>query len=290
MNRPSDKLCVCGRSTALPWCDGSHADDDWQCAVGARWSRLAFCASHRFENLAARLAAHYRGAVVRPGQAIEADRCVVLVDGSDLDGVQALDAGVVAPARVIIAFGVPARALRPMFPGAPVVDVGPTHAFAAFRRACEVIDGRPPTPAPEAPLASAFVSHAVADEPVIAPATRIAAGIFGARLFWCADSIPSGATWQADIVDALRGHDLFVYLLSRASRESTFCAFELGMAHAIGKPIHIISLDGTMPPAYAQHLQAVDLPRLRRTRPWLDLDDLLAEQLLTALASTAGDP
>lgn len=284
MDRPSDKLCVCGRSAALPWCDGSHEDEAWACDVGARWSRLAFCASHRFENLALRLAAHYRGAVVRPGQRVEADRCVVLVDGSDLDGVQASSAGVVADDRLVIAFGVPAPALRPLFPGAAIVDIGPTHAFAAWRKACEVIDGMSPEVAGEGALASAFVSHAVADEPIIAPATRVASQVFGARLFWCADSIPSGATWQADIVEALRSHDLFVYLLSGASRMSSFCAFELGMAYAIGKPIHVISLDGTMPPAFIQHLQAVDLPRLRRTRPWMDLDDLLIEQLLTALS------
>lgn len=285
MDRPSDKLCVCGRSAALPWCDGSHDAEGWQCAVGARWSRLAFCASHRFENLAARLAAHYRGTAVRPGQAVEADRCVVLVDGSDLDGVRALDAAVTAAARLVIAFGVPARALRPIFGGAPIVDVGPTHAFAAFRKACEVIDGLPPESAVDGPLATAFISHAVADEPIIAPANRVAARVFGARLFWCADSIPSGATWQRDIVDALRSHDLFVYLLSAASRASSFCAFELGMACALEKPIHVISLDGTLPPAFVQHLQAVDLPRLRRTRPWMDLDDLLVEQLLIALSS-----
>ena len=284
MDRPGDRLCVCGRSAALPWCDGSHGDEGWQCAVGARWSRLAFCASHRFENLATRLAAHYRGTVVRPGQTVDADRCVILVDSGDLDGVQALDAGVDAPARLVIAFGVPARALRPLFADAPIVDVGPTHAFAAFRKACDAIDGAPPARITDGPLASAFVSHAVADEPVIAPATGVAARVFGARLFWCADSIPSGAQWQADIVAALRSHDLFVFLLSAASRAATFCAFELGMAYALDKPIHVISIDGTMPPAFIQHLQAVDLPRLQRTRPWLDLDDLLLEQLLRALA------
>ncbi len=284
-DRPSDKLCVCGRSTALPWCDGSHSKDDWQCAIGARWSRLAICATHRFENLANRLAAHYRGTVVRPGQPVEADRCVILVDGSDLEAVQTLSAGVVAADRLVIAFGVPARALRPLFAGARVIDVGPTHAFAAYRKACEVIDGAQPDGAAEPELlASAFVSHAVADEPVIASATRVAAQVFGARLFWCADSIPSGATWQTDIIEALRGHDLFVFLVSQASRDSAFCAFEVGMACAIGKPIHVISLDGTLPPAYIQHIQAVDLPRLRRTRPWMDLDDLLLEQLLTAMA------
>lgn len=284
MTAPSDKLCVCGRSATLPWCDGSHTDEDWQCEVGARWSRMALCASRRFENLATRLAARYRGAVVRAGQSITADRCVVLVDGSDLESVQGLAAGVTAPDRLIVAFGVPARALRPLFRGAAVVDVGPTHAFAAFRKACEVIDGTSLAPAQDGMLASAFVSHAVADEPVIAPATRVAADVFGARLFWCADSIPSGATWQADITAALRDHDIFVFLLSKASHGSGFCAFELGMAYAISKPIHIISLDGTLPPAFVQHIQAVDLPRLQRTRPWMDLDDLLLEQLLTAMS------
>lgn len=115
-------------------------------------------------------------------------------------------------------------------------------------------------------------------------ANGIAARVFGARLFGCADSIPSGVTWKADIIAAPRAPDIFVFLLSQANRDSSFCAFEVGMPYAIGKPIHVISLDGTLPPACIQHIQAVALPRLRRPRPWMDLDDLLIEPLLTALA------
>ena len=61
-----------------------------------------------------------------------------------------------------------------------------------------------------------------------------------------------------EIVGALTARDLFVVLLSEASLASPFCAFEIGYASALGKPLHLISLDGSLPPVFVQHLHAVD--------------------------------
>jgi hypothetical protein len=55
------------------------------------------------------------------------------------------------------------------------------------------------------------------------------------------------------------------------------------MALALGKPIHVISLDGQPPPAHLQHLQAIDADRLQRRKPWLTRQDALLEASLLAL-------
>lgn len=48
----------------------------------------------------------------------------------------------------------------------------------------------------------------------------------------------------------------------------------------------IISLDGTLPPAFVQHLHMVDVPRLARSKPWLTHGDVVMEELLNILHFT----
>ena len=85
------------------------------------------------------------------------------------------------------------------------------------------------------------------------------------------------------IQDHLKRCDLCLFVASEASRDSVFCAFEAGMALALGKPIHLISLDGQSPPVHLQHLQAIDANRLQRRKPWLTPQDALLEASLMAL-------
>ena len=56
------------------------------------------------------------------------------------------------------------------------------------------------------------------------------------------------------------------------------------MATALGKPVRLVSLDGSLPPVFIQHLQTADLERLGRSRPWLERHDLLLEELLKIIA------
>ena len=83
---------------------------------------------------------------------------------------------------------------------------------------------------------------------------------------------------------ALEAKACFIYTLSEASLASHFCSFEVGVATALGKPVRLVSLDGSRPPVFIQHLQTVDLERIARTRPWLERHDLLLEELLKILA------
>ena len=45
----------------------------------------------------------------------------------------------------------------------------------------------------------------------------------------------------------------------------------------------IVSLDGSLPPAFVQHLHMVDIPRLARAKPWLSESDIVMEELLNIL-------
>lgn len=66
---------------------------------------------------------------------------------------------------------------------------------------------------------------------------------------------------------------------------SHFCSFEVGMASALQKPLILISLYGSMPHVFIQHLQAIDLPRIVRQKPWLSIEDALLDELLRVLSS-----
>ena len=107
---------------------------------------------------------------------------------------------------------------------------------------------------------------------------------FHADLFTCGESIAPGENWHATILEALRSKDRFIYMLSSASLDSHFCSFEIGMAAALCKPTSLISLDGSRPPAFVQHIQCVDLERVRRQKPWLERADLVLEELIRALS------
>jgi hypothetical protein len=182
-----------------------------------------------------------------------------------------------------------------------MIDLAGMNVFQAFKRICLILDeadqglqahshsqeetllGSPSLPA-KASLKSAFISHAVKDEALIMPVIDYLHRYFQADLFTCADSISPGANWQAEIVDALQIKENFIVLLSKSTLKSHFCSFEIGMAYALEKPIILISLDGSPPAAFVQHLQTVDLTRLEQQKPWLEKSDLLLDELLKALS------
>lgn len=282
----SRALCVCGRSQTLPFCDGAHVEEGWACQAEASWAALAVAASARWQNLARRLAHEVGGRLVEPGAApARAERLVLLVDAGDLDGPRALAAQVEADEQVVMALGVAARALAPAFPGARLVDLGAAGPLEAFHAAQRALEAAPSEGAAQpSRLRSLFVSHAVADEELLLPAAAALRAQHGAALFLCADSLAMTQDWQAGIQGALRDHDAFVLLVSEASRASHFCSFEVGYGLALDKPMALVSLDGTMPPAFVQHLQCADLPRRGAARPWVERGDLLVEALLEVAA------
>lgn len=239
----------------------------------------------RYQNLARKLASHFGGAFFWPGgpQPI-VDQLVTVVDGTDLELPLALHDVVQAHNRTVVTLGAAAGLLQGVFAGCQVVELGTVDLFEAFKRIVEMMDRGATVPGRRLELNTGFISHAVLDEPVLSPAVVYLRRYYKADLFTCADSIAPGANWQDAILTALAERQRFVGLLSQASRASHFCSFEFGVACALHKPIRLLSLDGSPPPVFLQHVQAADLPRLARQRPWLDMQDVLADELLKALS------
>jgi len=285
-SRALRKLCACGRSRSFPFCDNSHEEEGWTCASSSTWARIGFCASERYHNLALKLASHHQGALCWPGEPFPVvDRLVTIVDGTDLELPLAVHREVQARTRTVISLGIPANLLQGIFAGCQVVDLGTIDIFEAFQRIAALVNGGlgPAAALSSLTMHTGFISHAVHDEPLLMPVVDYLRRHFPVNLFVCADSIQPGTNWQDMILTALREQQVFMALLSEASRSSHFCSFEIGVAHGLHKPIRLLSLDGSPPPAFVQHIQVVDLPRLCRQKPWLDLQDILVFELLKGL-------
>ena len=274
----------------FPLCDGTHKTaaagaDGWQCGeAAAALVDRCFVAGPSLENLAERLAADGSSVAYHraPGPT-SARELVVLTDGTDLEGLRAHVAAVSASQKLVLGVGIAAGLLEAVFEGFVVRSVASDdlHLYRAAKHALASGDVAEPARS----LQRAFLSHAVVDEPTIAPALGYLRKQFRADLFVCADSIVGGEDWRRAIVKELDDRPLFVALVSRAFRASTFCAFEVGYAVAKRRRVLAVSLDGEVPPAYMQHLHMTDLVRRQATRPWLDASSLLIDALLQALDS-----
>jgi hypothetical protein len=212
-----------------------------------------------------------------------------MVDGTDLELPLALHRAIQARTRLVITLGVAGDLLQGVFPDCQIVDLGDVDLFEAFKRIEAIVEGGrgQPVSAPARALQTGFISHAVRDEALLLPAVEYLRRYFRVNLFLCADSILPGTNWQDTILTALVEQQCFVGLLSAASLASHFCSFEIGVACGLHKPMRFLSLDGSHPPAFVQHIQVVDLPRLARQKPWLDVQDILVDELLNVLSGEA---
>jgi hypothetical protein len=277
------RRCVCGRSKAYPLCDGAHASLGWTCtphdAGRPAWCFVAGPASH---NLAERLAHELGGvALHRAPEVTRAERLVVLLEGHEVDAIEASVARVEAPARQVWALGPEAVAAAGALGGATVILIAEEgrslwNALLAAARG-EAAATRAPG------LLPTFLSHAVADEPALAGPLERLRRVHRADVFLCADSIAPGTAWEETILRELIARPRFVLAWSEATRASTSCAFEAGAARALGRHVRLVGLDGTPPPAFLQHLQVIDVPRQLRARPWLGFDEALLSALLAAI-------
>jgi hypothetical protein len=277
------KRCICGRSRRFPLCDGAHASERWSCSAlaGVR-TAWCFAAGPQNENVAERLAAELGGVAGHTTDApVAAERLIAITEGYDLEHVRRLVARVDAGERRALVIGGHEAAVAAALEGYTVsaIDAAGLELWPALLAA---VRGEPRA-APARRLATAFVSHAVADEAELVGPVEYLRRVYAAELFLCADSIASGSVWHEAIAGELRARERFVLLVSAAAAASTFCAFEVGFAQALGRQLAVISLDGTRPPAYVQHLQLVDLPRQLAARPWLRRSEALTDALLGAL-------
>ncbi len=215
---------------------------------------------------------------------IQASRLIALSDGTDLAQLGGELARLSGDQRIAVAVETPISALHKTFSGWSLRHAQPDDPLHLWRSVRAAIAGEDvPTHAPP----SVFLSHAVADEPTIQPVVDYLRRYAGAEIFVCADSIQPGDSWRERIDAELRAAECFVLIGSAASFASTYCAFETGAALALDKPCRVIVLDGTSPPAFIGHIQAVDLQRHRARRPWLSHADALSDALADALSATS---
>lgn len=277
----------------MPRCDGSHRQEDWSCAVPRATSVASVVvAAAANANIAERLAHRLGGAALhRLEGAVEADRVIVVTDGSDLDRLLSALERVRAGSTRVLALGGDLPLLEAVFPEADVAPVPHADEAPVFWqhvvRALEGGEGVAARPRPSR-LPRLFLSHATADEGRLAPTVSALRSV-GIDVFLCGDSIPDGTRWWDAILEALREADRFVLALSESTARSAWCAFEAGAAVALGKRIQMLGLDGTPPPSFLAHLQVHDVARARRLRPWLTDDDALFEAICAAEARLDGD-
>jgi hypothetical protein len=115
---------------------------------------------------------------------------------------------------------------------------------------------------------SIFVSHSIQDEHLLLPVFERLQHLHNLEIFLCAN-MASGVDWYNSIETAIRECDVLWVCCSQGLTQSTFCAFEIGLAQGLNKPIRPIMLDDTAPPLFLQHQNIPSVPRLIVQRPWL---------------------
>jgi hypothetical protein len=244
---------------------------------------LAITASATLENLADRLSHQLGGVSLRSvSRSIDAERLIVITDGQDVASLQSRLSRVTCNQRTLIAVGVGRAAVQWAFEGFDVVPVEDGPSAVLWRSVLAAVD-HVPVQIETQPPPRVFLSHAVVDESRLFGVVESLRRDFGIRLFVCADSIRSGSRWHEEIRAELQACDALIFVSTFQANVSVFCAFEAGYAAALGKPLHIIGLDGQGPPVHLSDVQAIDLPRLTARKPWLTGEEALLEAFLTVL-------
>ena len=280
------KRCVCGQSKTYPLCDGNHEAEGWVCsAIQDEANALAFVADPHLRNLADRLAHRFGGVSLHASTGpVRAHRLVILTAGLGVDYIRAARARVQADENLVIGIGVSEGLVNWAFPESQSVAVSSEPAPALWPTVVDAIEGVSSTLTSHA-RPSVFLSHSVADENAIFPPISALRDYYGLPVFVCADSIKPGSRWQDEIRTRLEACDLLLLINSQSVAQSTYCAYEVGMANGLGKPVRVVNLDESALPTYLAHIQAVSVPRLMERKPWLNLEDAILDALLTAVSA-----
>lgn len=281
------KRCVCGRSTSFPLCDGSHQNQGWQCSVVAQVpANMVFVAGPHLVNLADRLAHRFGGVSLNAiNGEIRTASLVILCDGADVQWLHNQISRVEAEQVRVIGVGVSIEVLQWAFPDYPCVTISDEKSTSLWRLVVSEVSTEPEKRNTKNVPPKVFVSHAVADEGLLFPVLDVLRKQYGVELFVCADSIPVGDTWHDEIRRQLSTCDVFLLISSPAVVKSTYCAFEVGIATALDKPIRVIALQEDATPSYVAHLQGICVERLLLRKPWLSPDEGLLDAMLDILGA-----
>ena len=278
--------CVCGRSSKLPFCDGSHRSAKWSCEGEDSKVELLVAASPILYTYAERLAYALGGRAAHQSAQLSSKRLIRL-----------LDVYVTRPAphlraeRVLnVSIGVPLHVMERLLPVHEalvyVEDAEPPKLWRTLKSKCQDEQSWLSRVNQSTSMKSPrlFLSHAILDEPMLMTVISKLRDQFGLHIFVCADSLEAGGRWRDDIQSALDDSDLMLITFSEHLRNSTFCAYEIGYAHGRGLKTIAISLDGTVPPQYLSHLQCIELPRRQAIMPWYSTQELLLILIIELLS------
>ena len=270
------RRCFCGKSKKYPLCDGQHTEVGWSCTTKPiPRAQYVSISSNHYRSLAQKWSAQHNGLVIEEEEEpqIFCQELWIFCDGSDIDSILFHRNRVHAQRVVLVSISLSHRLL---------------FALGAFDSVIEIQDGSIWPQLQNAELQSPeekslqriFLSHAVVDEAQWIPAFDELRSL-NHSIFSCSDSITSGSNWYTEIIHELTACDWILALVSEGFLRSTFCAFEIGMARTLNKPILLISIDDSFPPSYAQDLHMETLSRYCATRPWLTPQEALNEVVLT---------
>ena len=274
--------CYCGKSESYPRCDGKHTELGWSCGNTDDVDPiLLFSASPKSYNLAQRVADHLQGtSILNARELFFCKTFVYFCDGSDYDHWAHLSSKINADRKILINLG--ANLPHPNDADWQVYYIAENEIYPIVEIE-QILQGQSQA-IKHLNSKKVFVTHAVEDEVRLEPIIQKLRQFLAWDLFVCNDSIKSGP-WFEQIRDKLQVCDIQLFIISEASNRSVFCAFEAGLGMAWAKSTTMVSLDGSKPPSYLQHLQMWDAVRIGKQKPWLNAQEILMNCILNALGS-----
>ncbi|MCO4782118.1 MAG: toll/interleukin-1 receptor domain-containing protein [Candidatus Cloacimonetes bacterium] len=275
------KKCFCNKSKTYPICDGGHSGLKWSCkAKDSVIVDYAFFTSPKLENMSLKAAHHFDGAShINLRNPVSCETGVYFSDGTDFSILEKWIPKIDASNYYLVLLG--HKILVPNLPKNWKVIRLRDDSQHPLLELQTIMNHKVDLISPIKP--KIFLSHSVADESQIQNLVDYLRKYLDLEIFLCGDSLISGHSWYNEIEKQLNGCNHFILINSKTVVSSTFCAYEAGMAKALNKKISIISLDGSPPAAYFQHLHMFDCPRLQQSKPWLDPHEILIESFYKIL-------
>jgi hypothetical protein len=221
--------CACGKSKKMPWCDGSHKDDDWACEnVIEPQIKRAFLGAPDLLNLVKRLAWRFDGEVINAADSLSGQQLVIVEDGSTLATLQNTLKHLNFAEIYYVGVDFPTQVIAQAFEFKAHIQVNDLldDSFAALENTIERWFSGDFSPQPShlqqeskqtneyrcETLKHVFISHAVADETFLLPVVESIRQLTQLDVFLCFDSINEGEKWRRQINAALEECELFIHL------------------------------------------------------------------------------
>ena len=276
------RRCYCGDSQSFPLCDGKHTELGWSCNLSEKVDPvILMSASPRSYNLAQKAADHFEGfSSLNTRRLIFCETFVYFCDGSNYDHWFNFSKKVNAGRKILVNLG--HHLPHPRDEDWLVYSLAEDDTDLLIE-IDQILKGKSSSLKSKTSK-KIFVSHSVDDEALLEPVINSLRRYLGWELFVCSDSI-RGGPWFEQIKIELRNCDYQLFFVSENTNRSVFCAFEAGLGLAWQKPLALVSLDGSKPPSYLQHLQMWDALRLAQNKPWLNSHEILVDCVLKSLES-----